>query len=151
MMIVDANLLIYAIDRDSPQHKEARKWLEGAFSGPVTVGLTWGVIMAFLRLTTRPGILRNPMSAEDALEFVDEWLDLPSVEIVVPGERHWPVFRNLLKAAGTAGNLTSDAHLAALAIERGATVCSTDRDFARFPGLRHVNPLAPRSRPARSL
>ena len=142
MILIDANLLIYAIDSDSPHHKEARRWVEGALSGAVTVGLTWGVILAFLRLTTRPGILKRPMAGDAALEFVDEWLALPSVEIVLPGERHWPVFRNLLKAAGTAGNLTSDAHLAALAIEHGATVFSTDTDFGRFPGLRHVNPLA---------
>ena len=149
MILVDANLLIYAIDRDSPHHPEARKWVEGALSGADTVGLAWGVILAFLRLTTRPGILRRPMSGDAALDYVDEWLSLPAVEIVLPGERHWPVFRNLLKIAGTAGNLTSDAHLAALAIERGATVFSTDSDFARFPGLRHVNPLAPRPRVGR--
>ncbi len=147
MILVDANLLIYAIDRDSPHHKPARKWVEAALSGSTTVGLAWGVILAFLRLTTRPGILRRPMSAETALGFVDEWLSLPAVETVVPGDRHWQVFRNLLKAAGTAGNLTSDAHLAALAIERGATVFSADSDFARFPGLRHENPLR---QPARS-
>ena len=141
MILIDANLLIYAIDLDSPHHKPARKWLEGALSGSTTVGLSWGVILAFLRLTTRAGILQRPMSAETALEFVDEWLRLPTVETVAPSEKHWQVFRNLLQAAGTAGNLTSDAHLAALAIERGATVFSTDNDFARFPGLRHVNPL----------
>ncbi len=148
MILIDANLLIYAIDQDSPHHKPARKWVEDALSGPTTVGLSWGVILAFLRLTTRPGILKRPMSAETALDFVDEWLSLPAVETVVPGERHWQVFRNLLQAAGTAGNLTSDAHLAALAIERGATVFSADNDFARFPGLRHVNPLL-RSKRAR--
>ena len=141
MILIDANLLIYAIDRDAPHHAAARKWLESAFSGSRPVGLSWGVILAFLRLTTRPGILRRPMSPETALEFIDEWLALPCVEVVVPGERHWPVFRNLLRAAGTAGNLTSDAHLAALAIERGAAVFSTDSDFARFPGVQHVNPL----------
>ena len=141
MILIDANLLIYAIDQDSPHHKSARKWVEGALSGPTTVGLSWGVILAFLRLTTRPGILKHPMSGDTALDFVDEWLSLPAVETVVPGERHWQVFRNLLQAAGTAGNLTSDAHLAALAIERGATVFSADNDFGRFPGLRHVNPL----------
>jgi toxin-antitoxin system PIN domain toxin len=147
MILVDANLLIYAVDRDAPHHKAARKWVEGAFSGSITVGLSWGVILAFLRLTTRPGILKRPMPPESALEFIDEWLSLPTVEIVVPGERHWPVFRNLLKTAGTAGNLTSDAHLAALALERGATVFSADADFGRFPGLLHVNPLrGPRSR-----
>jgi uncharacterized protein len=142
MILVDANLLIYAIDRDSPHHASARRWLEDVLSGSATVGLTWGVILAFLRLTTRPGILRRPMSVETALDFVDEWLSLPAVEAVVPGDRHWPVFRNLLQAAGTAGNLTSDAHLAAIAIERGATVFSTDNDFGRFPGLRHENPLS---------
>ena len=142
MILVDANLLIYAIDRDSAHHKIARKWLEDALSGPTTVGFAWGVILAFLRLTTRPGILNRPMSAEAALDFVDEWLSLPVAEAVVPGERHWPVLRNLLAAAGAAGNLTSDAHLAALAIERGATIYSADTDFGRFPGLRHVNPLA---------
>ena len=141
MILVDANLLIYAIDEDSPHHKAARRWVEGAFSGSTTIGISWTVILAFLRLTTRPGILKRPMAPEAALDFVDEWLALPSVEIVVPGERHWDVFRNLLEAAGTAGNLTSDAHLAALAIERGATVYSADTDFGRFLGLRHVNPL----------
>jgi uncharacterized protein len=148
LILVDANLLIYAIDRDSPHHKAAREWAEGVFSGSTTVGLSWGVILAFLRLTTRPGILRRPMSTEDALGFVDEWIGLDVVDVVVPGERHWQVFRNLLKAAGTAGNLTSDAHLAALAIERGAAVYSADNDFARFPGLHHVNPLV-KSRRAR--
>jgi toxin-antitoxin system PIN domain toxin len=149
VILIDANLLIYAIDRDAPHHKAARKWVEGAFSGSVTVGLSWAVILAFLRLTTRPGILRKPMAPETSLEFIDQWLSLPVVEIVIPGDRHWPVFRNLLQAAGTAGNLTSDAHLAALAIERGATVFSADNDFGRFPGLRHVNPLgrSPRLRP----
>ncbi len=141
MILVDANLLIYAIDQDAPHHKTARRWVEGALSGSTVVGLSWGVILAFLRLTTRPGILRRPMPPETALAFVDEWLGLPSVEVVVPGDRHWAVFRNLLKAAGTAGNLTSDAHLAALAIERGATLFSADNDFARFPGLHSVNPL----------
>lgn len=146
MILVDANLLIYAIDEDSPHHKAARKWAEGVLSGSTTVCFSWAVILAFLKLTTRPGILRRPMTPEAALEFVDEWLALPTVEVVVPGERHWEVFRNLLEASGTAGNLTSDAHLAALAIERGATVYSADNDFARFPGLRHINPLNPPSR-----
>lgn len=146
VILVDANLLIYAIDQDSPHHKVAHKWVEGAFSGATTVGLSWGVILAFLRLTTRPGILRHPMSSEDALGFVDEWIDLDVVEVVVPGERHWQVFRSLLKGAGAAGNLTSDAHLAAHAIERGAAVYSADNDFARFPGLQYVNPLVKTAR-----
>ena len=148
MILVDANLLIYAVDQDAPHHKAARKWVEGAFSGSITVGLSWSVILAFLRLTTRPGILRRPMSPESAVGFIDEWLSLKTVEIVVPGDRHWAIFRSLLKTAGTAGNLTSDAQLAALAIERGATVFSADADFGRFNGLLHLNPLkSPRSGP----
>ena len=141
MILVDANLLIYAIDTDSPHHRRARRWLEEALSGTTPLGLAWIVILAFLRLTTRPGILKRPVRLERALEFVDEWLAQPYVRAVGPGENHWAVLRNLLRASGTAGNLTSDAHLAALAIEHGCTVCSTDSDFKRFPGLEHVNPL----------
>ena len=141
MILVDANLLIYAIDKDSPHHRRAHRFLEDALSGTTPLGLAWIVILAFLRLTTRPGILKRPLRLERALTFVDEWLSQPYVRAVGPGENHWAVFKNLLKAAGTAGNLTSDAHLAALAIEHGCTVCSTDSDFKRFPGLEHVNPL----------
>jgi toxin-antitoxin system PIN domain toxin len=111
------------------------------------VGLAWVVILAFLRLTTRAGILKRPLPAPSALALVGEWLELPNVEIVTPGENHFRILRNLLESAGTAGNLASDAHLAALAIEKGAKLCSADHDFARFPGLRYVNPLAaPRTR-----
>jgi len=141
VILVDANLLIYAIDADSPHHRRARRWLEDALSGTTPLGLAWIVILAFLRLTTRPGILKQPLRLERALGFVDEWLAQPYVRAVGPGENHWAVLRNLLKASGTAGNLTSDAHLAALAIEHGCTVCSTDSDFKRFSGLEHVNPL----------
>jgi uncharacterized protein len=142
MILVDANVLIYAIDRDAPQHAKARKWLEEVLSGSAHVGLAWIVILAFLRLTTRPGILRDPLRPEAAMAFIDEWLEQPNAAAIGPGEDQWAVLRNLLKATGTAGNLTSDAHLAALALERGATVCSADNDFKRFPGLDHVNPLA---------
>ena len=141
MILVDANLLIYAIDRDSPRHKQARGWLEDTLSGTTALGLSWIVILAFLRLTTRPGILARPLRPEAAMAFVDEWLQQPYAEAVSPGESHWAILRSLLKATGTAGNLTSDAHLAALAIEKGAAVYSTDNDFKRFPGLEHVNPL----------
>ena len=141
MILVDANLLIYAIDRDSPNHAKARRWLEDVLSGTTPLGLAWIVVLAFLRLTTRPGILKRPLALERALEFVDEWLAQPYVQALAPGERHWAVLRNLLKVTGTAGNLTSDAHLAALAIEHGCTVCSSDSDFKRFPGVEHVDPL----------
>jgi hypothetical protein len=142
VILVDANLLIYAIDADSPNHPAARAWLEETLTGTERVGLAWAVVLAFVRLTTRSGILRHPLPPADAFAYVTSWFDQPCVRAVVPGDGHWPLLRNLLAATGTAGNLTSDAHLAALAIEHGATVCSADNDFKRFPGLEHVNPLA---------
>jgi toxin-antitoxin system PIN domain toxin len=141
MILVDANVLIYAVDSDSPHHGPARRWLEKALSATSPVGLPWIVILAFLRLTTRSGILRNPMRPERALAFVDEWLAQPYVRAVGPGEGHWTILRQLVHASGTAGNLTSDAHLAALALEIGAAICSTDSDFERFPGVERINPL----------
>lgn len=140
-MLVDANVLIYAIDADSAHHRPARRWLEEALSGTRPIGLAWIVILAFLRLTTRSGILRKPLSPERALAFVDEWLAQPYVTAVGPGPGHWAILRKLIRDSGTAGNLTSDAHLAAVAIEIGASVCSTDTDFGRFPGVEHISPL----------
>jgi hypothetical protein len=141
VILVDANVLIYAIDADSPHHRPARRWLEEALSGTTPVGLAWVVVLAFLRLTTRPGILRRPLPLERALSFVDEWLAQPFVRTVAPGEGHWAVLRKLIRDVGSAGNLTSDAHLAALAIELGASICSTDADFSRFPGVERTSPL----------
>ncbi len=141
MILVDANVLVYAVDSDSHHHHAARRWLEAALSGSAPVGFAWVVLLAFLRLTTRPGILRKPLPPERAMAFVDEWLAQPNTRAVGPGEGHWAVLRALLKSAGTAGNLTSDAHLAAMALEQGASVCSTDRDFERFPGVERVDPL----------
>lgn len=142
MILVDANLLIYAVDEDSSHHRTARRWLERTLSGGDVVGLASIVVLAFLRITTHASIMRIPLAPEAALGYVDEWLALPNVRMALPGRRHWAVLKGLLGAAGTAGNLTSDAHLAALAIELGATVCSADSDFKRFPGLQHENPLA---------
>ena len=141
MILVDANLLIYAIDADSPHHAKARPWLEELLSGTTVVGLAWIVILAFIRITTRAGILRKPLSPERAMEFVDAWLNQPYVTAVGPGDHHWPVLRNLLQTTGAAGNLVADAHLAAMAIEHGAAIYSTDHDFRRFPGVEHINPL----------
>jgi len=142
MILVDANLLIYAIDSDSPHHQRARAWLEELLSGTTRVGLAWIVLLAFVRVTTRAGVLRKPLPAERALGYVDGWLGQPYVTAIGPGEGHWPILRSLLRAAGTAGNLVGDAHLAAIALERGAPVYSTDYDFRRFPGVEHVNPLS---------
>ena len=141
MILIDANILIYAVNQDAPLHSAAQRWLERAIGHGEPLGLAWNVILAFLRLTTRAGLFRNPMPVETAFDLVDAWLSEPSVTIVEPGPQHGRVLRDLLLTAGTAGNLTSDAHLAALAIEHGAELCSSDSDFARFGGLRWRNPL----------
>ena len=141
MILVDANLLIYAVNRDAPQHKAARRWFEQAVSGHEPVGLPWVCLLAFLRITTRPGILANPLTVDQAVGYVESWLKQPFVEAVAPGPGHWPILRQLLHATGTAGNLTSDLHLAAMAIERSSSICSADHDYQRFAGLDHFNPL----------
>lgn len=141
MIIVDANLLIYAVNRDSPLHSRAKAWLEHAISGRETVGLPWNVLLAFLRLTTRQGLFARPLPVSMAFQIMDAWLGRDSVTLVSPGPRHYQLLRDLLKTSGTGGNLTSDAHLAALAIEHGAELCSVDSDFSRFPRLVWRNPL----------
>jgi hypothetical protein len=142
MILVDTNLLIYAVNQDAPLHRRAKQWLEATISQGETVGLAWTVILAFLRLTTRTGLFRNPLPLEAAFDLVDAWLDQPSVTVIEPGPQHNRFLRDLLLTSGTAGNLTSDAHLAALAIEHGAELCSSDTDFSRFARLRWRNPLA---------
>ena len=142
MILVDANLLIYAVNRDAPLHSHAKRWLEGALTGPDTVAFSWNVLLAFLRLTTRPGLFRRPLSWVTAFDLIASWLDQPSATVVSAGPRHLRILRELLLPLGAGGNLTSDAHLAALAIEHGAELCSSDADFARFPGLHWRNPLA---------
>jgi len=143
MILPDANLLIYAIDSASTHHKAARDWLERMLSGVEEVGFSWSVILAFLRIVTHPAVVRRPLTPEAALDYVDSWLQQPCVRTVVPGAKHWLIFRSLIRSTGTAGNLTSDAHLAALALEHNCELHSTDYDFKRFPGLRHMNPLEP--------
>ena len=142
MILVDANLLIYAVDRDSSHHRAARAWLEAILSNTVPVGLAWIVVLSFLRVTTRAGIMRKPMASERAIAYVDSWLAQPQVVLVRPGEQHWAILRNLLQTSGTGGNLTSDAHLAALAIEQGWAIYTTDHDFRRFAGVKVVHPIA---------
>lgn len=141
MKLLDANLLLYAINADAPHHVEAKAWLESVLSGTETVALSWSVILAVLRLSTRPVVFSQPLDVEAALGVVETWLAQPTVTIVQPTARHFAVLAELLRPIGAAGNLTTDAHLAALAIEHGAELCSTDHDFARFAGLRWVNPL----------
>lgn len=142
MKIVDVNLLLYAINEDAPLHAKARSWLEDALSGTETVGFEWTVLLAFLRLGTRSVVFTNPLSLEEAFELIDSWLAQPCATIVQPTDRHGQVLRDLIEPLGTGGNLTSDAYLAAVAVEHGAEVHSCDADFARFPGVRWVNPIA---------
>jgi toxin-antitoxin system PIN domain toxin len=145
MILVDVNLLIYAVDKDAPRHAAAKSWWEATLSGTETVGLSWIVLLAFLSLTTRPNVFPKPLSIEAAFDIVDSWLEEPSVIVVHPGPRHARMLRDLLLPLGTGGNLTSDAHLAALALEHGAELCSSDHDFARFSLLKWRDPLDPRS------
>lgn len=144
MIVVDANVLIYAVDEDSTRHREAKTWLEAVLSGNEVLGLAWTVTLAFLRLTTKAGISPRPLSIETALEVVQKWLDHPSVSVIEPGPQHTHILRALLLKTGAGGNLTTDAHLAALAMEHGAELYSFDHDFARFPGLRWMEPLSGR-------
>jgi len=135
MKLVDTNVLLNAINADSREHAVAVSFLEEGLSGGSGVAFAWLALVGFVRLATRRGILPRPLPTEDALSLVDDWLAAPQAQALEATARHWPVMRRLLVGAGTAGNLSNDAHLAALAIEHGATLVSFDRDFERFAGL----------------
>jgi toxin-antitoxin system PIN domain toxin len=139
--ILDTNLLIYATNSASPRHARAKEWLETALSDSEPVALPWVVILGFLRITTSRRVLPRPLTSKQAIDVVDALLSRPNVEPMDAGPDHWSALRELLEESGTAGNLTTDAHLAALAVESGATSCSTDADFARFSRLKWENPL----------
>jgi hypothetical protein len=139
--LVDANLLLYATDERSPRHEDARSWLEERLTGDEPVAFAWAVLLAFLRLSTSPRIFEHPLSPDRAFDVVQSWLGQPCAVVVHPGDRHATLVRQLLRPIGTAGNLVTDAHLAALAIEHGAELSSCDTDFARFSGLRWSDPL----------
>ena len=141
MIVVDANLLLYAYDPGSPQHETARRWIEQAFSGRELVGIPWQTVGAFLRIITNSKLGRR-VTLDRAVEVVDRWLEQPNVRLLTPGERHWVVFRQMLMEGQARGPLLTDAQLAALTIEHGGVLHTTDRDFSRFPGLRWTNPLA---------
>ncbi len=142
MKLTDVNLLLYALDADAPRHRAARRWLEEQLSGTETFAFTWVVLLAFVRLSTNPRVFEKPLEPAEAFDIVEGWLAQPCATVVHPTERHSALLRELLEPLGTAGNLTTDAHLAALAIEHGAELCSCDADFSRFPGLRWRDPLA---------
>jgi toxin-antitoxin system PIN domain toxin len=140
--LIDLNLLVYAANKDSPQHVKAKAWVEATLSGEETIALPWIVILGFLRVTTSPRVLSHPLAVAEAIAVVDSWLARPNVVTQPPGAEHWRGLRAQLRETGTAGNLTTDAHLAAIAIEHGAELCSTDADFGRFTNLRSSNPIA---------
>jgi toxin-antitoxin system PIN domain toxin len=140
LVVTDANVLLYAVDTASVHHEQSLEWLERSLSGAEAVGFSWIVLLAFIRVGTNHAILPNALSVEDATSQVQAWLDAPAAVVVEPTARHAGLLRGLLLESGTAGNLTTDAHLAALAIEHGAELVSYDRDFGRFRGLRHRLP-----------
>lgn len=141
MIILDVNLLLYAYGSASPRHKEARAWLEQAFSGPEPVGLPWQTLAAFIRIATNPRLPGFRRSVDEVAEVVDRWLEQPNVQVLTPGDGHWPLFRQMIVEGQALGPLVSDAQLAALTVEYGGVLQTTDRDFSRFPGLRWKNPL----------
>lgn len=141
MIVVDLNLLIYAINADADAHERARRWWDDALSGTEPIGLAWTVVLGFLRLTTNALIMPRPLTSKQAMAILDDWLAQPCVALLEPTDGHWQILKEILAPLGTAGNLTSDGHLAALAIGHGAKLASSDNDFARFQGLRWVNPL----------
>lgn len=141
MKIVDLNLLLYAYNSAAQEHQPAAAWLKAALLGQEIVGLSWVTLLGFLRIATSPNVLANPKDLEGAGEIISNWLGRPNVSIVSPTDRHWTLFSGLLPKHRVRGSLITDAHLAALAIEHGATLCTNDRDFLRFPGLKVEFPL----------
>lgn len=141
MILIDANLLLYAYNSSSEDHTKAKDCLESLLSGTEPVALCWPVITAFIRIATNPRAFPRPLSRTEAAIAVAEWLEQPQTVVLVPGDNHWTILQRMLSQGKASGALVSDAHLAALAIEHGATLYSADRDFARFPHLRFQNPL----------
>ncbi|NEW41412.1 type II toxin-antitoxin system VapC family toxin [Nocardia cyriacigeorgica] len=142
MKIVDLNVLLYAINEDSPHHRSAHAWLEEALNGVEPIGFCWAVILGYIRISTNPRIFPNPPAAEDVVSDVRSWLSSDAAVVVEPGPRHLDLMEGLLEKAGTAGNLVTDTHIAALAIEHGAGVVTFDSDFERFDGVRWSKPSA---------
>lgn len=141
-ILIDANLLLYAYHPKAEHHEAARAWLEATLSGSELVRFAWLTLLAFLRISTNRRVFERPLSVSEAAAQVSSWLAQPGAGVLEPGERHWGILRALMKDGQVAGPLVMDAVLAALAIEHGATLHTTDRDFARFPGLKWTNPLA---------
>ena len=144
MKLIDANLLLYAYNPRASEHEAARAWLEGTLSGGELVRFTWPTLWAFLRISTNARVFLQPLSIGDAVGVVSSWLARSGVSLIEPGERHWQILQHLMASGQCAGPLVTDAVLAAIAIEHGATLYTTDRDFSRFAGLTWTNPLEPK-------
>jgi toxin-antitoxin system PIN domain toxin len=142
VILPDTNLLVYSVDETSPFHERAKSWWDGVLSSTEPVGLCYPALLGFVRLTTSRTVFKSPLRVDDAVRIASSWLDQPNVSIVVPTTRHWPILTELLQSAAAGATLTTDAHLAAHAIEHGCTLYSNDGDFGRFAGLRWKNPLA---------
>ena len=142
MIVPDLNLALYAYDPIAAHHKAARRWLEQALSGTTEIGLPWVVALGFIRVSTNSRVIKDPFPVSKAIAIVREWLGVKCVRMLHPGPRHAEILFSLIESAGTAGNLTTDAHIAALAIEYDAIVHTADKDFVRFAGCRSINPLA---------
>jgi uncharacterized protein len=141
VIVPDVNMLVYAYDSTSTFNERSKAWWEASVSGGESIGLTWEVILGFLRLVTHPRVFTNPLAVNDALTIVESWLDQPSVTLLDPTHRHWPVLKQLLGTAQVGGKLVGDAHLAAIALEHRAQLITNDRDFERFAGVASHNPL----------
>jgi toxin-antitoxin system PIN domain toxin len=142
VIVLDANLLLYAYDTTSPHHAGARGWIERVLSSGTPVGLPWQTAAAFLRIMTNPRLPGERFTLEEAARVIDQWFEQPNVRLLAPGDGHWPLLRQMLIDGQARGPLVADAQLAALTIEYGGVLHTTDRGFARFPGLRWTNPLA---------
>jgi toxin-antitoxin system PIN domain toxin len=143
VILVDANILIYATDPRSERHEQARSWLDRQLRGDNRVGIPWESLLAYMRIVTNPRVFERPQSVTVAWRQVEDWLDCECVWMPAPGPAHRSILAGLLDELGGGSRLIPDAHLAALAIEHGLALCSLDGDFARFKGLRWINPLAP--------
>jgi uncharacterized protein len=138
--LLDANILLYAYDSDSTHHAACRSWLEAAFNSEEIVALPWQTLLAFVRISTNPRATKKPLQTADACNIVSSWLDQVNISVIGAGERFWELLKNQMLEAQVTGALVTDAALAALALEHGATLCSVDRDFRRFRGLRLIDP-----------
>lgn len=140
MILPDVNVLVHAHNIDSTVHERARRWWDGCLVGSEGVGLAWATLLGFIRITTNRRVVARPLKVRDVMARIQSWLDLPHFHLAHPSDMHFARLRSELERLGTAANLTTDAHLAVLAMERGYVLYTTDADFARFPGLRWVNP-----------